>query len=171
MRFHSPTPRLTSSTASILLDVDGSLGRCGWVAEVRRPWTTDVVGLVNLAAVAPGRAEIAVAVADAWQGRGIGREDSGASSASSGASRRLPRAGGRHALPTNQVARPLLRSTFPGQPALGDDQGVIETICPLTGPRGLRDLPHCRPSRPERTLSRRTRCRATSSPTPWPRWW
>ena len=23
MRFHSPTPRLTSSTASILLDVDG----------------------------------------------------------------------------------------------------------------------------------------------------
>ncbi|WP_420821829.1 GNAT family N-acetyltransferase [Pseudonocardia broussonetiae] len=70
LRFHSPTPRLTGVVRRGLLDVDGR-DRIALVAH-----TDDgPVGMTQLVRDARARdeAEVAVAVVDAWQGRGVGR--------------------------------------------------------------------------------------------------
>lgn len=67
LRFHSPIPRLGAPLRRHLTDLDGRR-RSAIVAEVG----DTPVGLVELADVGDGAAEVAVAVVDAWQRRGIG---------------------------------------------------------------------------------------------------
>lgn len=67
LRFHGATPRLTPAVRRRLVDVDG----CRHVAFVAladgRP-----VGLARCLTLGDGRAELAVEVVDAWQGRQVG---------------------------------------------------------------------------------------------------
>jgi len=74
LRFHSPVHRLTGPVRARLVDLDGRC-RAAVVAVVGRPDGPDgpsPVGIARLARSGPGSVEIAVAVADAWQRRGIG---------------------------------------------------------------------------------------------------
>jgi GNAT superfamily N-acetyltransferase len=72
LRFHSPVPRLSGPLRRMLLDVDDR-DRLALVAEARTSGGWDPVGVARLIRTAPGQAEIAVAVIDAWHRRGIGR--------------------------------------------------------------------------------------------------
>lgn len=67
-RFHAPTPRLTSSARRVLTDVDGSRH-----AAVCARIGGDPIGIARLIKVGECGAEIAVAVVDRWQRRGVGR--------------------------------------------------------------------------------------------------
>ncbi|MFC5007917.1 GNAT family N-acetyltransferase [Dactylosporangium cerinum] len=71
-RYHTAMPRLTPANRAALSAVDGRrrvalvaerIGPAGWVAE----------GLGHLVATGAGRAEVAVEVIDAAQGRGVGK--------------------------------------------------------------------------------------------------
>lgn len=132
LRFHGPTPRLTGSVRRHLLDVDGR-SRAALVAEARtnRGWRT--AGIARLIAVSPGRAELAVAVVDAWQGRGVGRR---LVAALGDLARDL---GYRElygdALRENTHVVRLLRSVFSGA-RLSWSSGVVRITCPLD-----RDIP------------------------------
>jgi GNAT superfamily N-acetyltransferase len=67
LRFHSPVPRLPPAVRERLVDVDGRR-RLAVAAEVAgRP-----IGLVHVLGPGSGTAEVAVAVVDAWQRRGVG---------------------------------------------------------------------------------------------------
>ncbi|MFD9704044.1 GNAT family N-acetyltransferase [Lentzea sp. NPDC059081] len=68
LRFHSPTPRLTSSARRVLTDVDGERH-----AAVCARVGGDPVGIARVIKTAGCGAEIAVAVVDRWQRRGVGR--------------------------------------------------------------------------------------------------
>jgi RimJ/RimL family protein N-acetyltransferase len=72
LRFHSPVPRLTSTTRSALLDVDGQ-DRLALVAEVPGEDGPCPIGVSRLARTGGQGAEFAVVVVDEWQGRGVGR--------------------------------------------------------------------------------------------------
>ncbi|XVV01880.1 N-acetyltransferase family protein [Actinosynnema sp. CA-248983] len=67
LRFHAPMPRLTASMRRQLIDLDG-WQRAAVVAECGRT----AVGIARLAATSGGCAEMAIAVVDQWQRRGIG---------------------------------------------------------------------------------------------------
>jgi GNAT superfamily N-acetyltransferase len=67
LRFHSAMPALTTSLRRILTALDGRRHVALAAFVDGRP-----VGVVRLVAVGPGRAELAVEVVDAWQGKGIG---------------------------------------------------------------------------------------------------
>ncbi len=136
LRFFSPTPRLTSTLATQLLDVDGR-HRYALVAEVRRLFGFEAVGLAHLAEIEPGRAEIALAVADAWQGRGIGRRllmDLGSWARAAGYAEVQA-----VTLPGNRTPRSLLRSVFPGTRQYVDGD-VVELNCPLDPAAALEPL-------------------------------
>jgi GNAT superfamily N-acetyltransferase len=110
LRYHAPLPRLTDAVRRQLADVDGR-HRSAIVAEVVDGADTTPIGLVELADTGDGTAEVAIAVVDAWQRRGVGR--------------RLLRAAAEHAealgytrlhgraLPENDALRRLARRTFP----------------------------------------------------------
>lgn len=66
-RFHGATPRLSPSMRERLAAVDGH--RHVAVAAFAGP---EPIGIARLIALGGGRAELAVEVVDAWQGRGIG---------------------------------------------------------------------------------------------------
>ena len=67
LRFHSPVPRLPPAVRERLVDVDGRR-RLAMVAEIAgRP-----IGLVHVLGSGSGTADVAVAVVDAWQRRGVG---------------------------------------------------------------------------------------------------
>ena len=70
-RFGAPKPRLSSREATQLLDV-GHDGREALVAV--DPGSREVVGIGRFAVMPddPETADVALVVADAWQGRGIG---------------------------------------------------------------------------------------------------
>lgn len=68
LRFHVPMPRLPTSFRDQLARIDG----CGHVAVAA--WVDGVpVGVGRVVRIAGNDAEMAVAVADVWQGRGLGR--------------------------------------------------------------------------------------------------
>ncbi|GAA1211380.1 hypothetical protein GCM10009608_54750 [Pseudonocardia alaniniphila] len=71
LRFHSPVHRLTGPVRAGLVDLDGRC-RAAVVAVVGAPDGPGPVGIARLARSGPESVEIAVAVADAWQRRGIG---------------------------------------------------------------------------------------------------
>ncbi|WP_434440686.1 GNAT family N-acetyltransferase [Lentzea sp. E54] len=68
LRFHSPTPRLTASARRVLADVDGERH-----AAVCARIGGEPVGIARLIRTSECGAEIAVAVIDLWQRRGVGR--------------------------------------------------------------------------------------------------
>ena len=68
LRFHSPTPRLTASARRVLTDVDGERH-----AAVCARIGGDPVGIARVIKTGGCGAEIAVAVVDLWQRRGVGR--------------------------------------------------------------------------------------------------
>ncbi|MFD5830347.1 GNAT family N-acetyltransferase [Lentzea sp. NPDC060358] len=68
LRFHAPTPRLTSSARRVLTDVDGERH-----AAVCARVGGDPVGIARLIKTGECGAEIALAVVDLWQRRGVGR--------------------------------------------------------------------------------------------------
>jgi acetyltransferase len=72
-RFHGRGPSLAGSTATFFCGPDHQ-HREGLVAEVVGPDDgREIIGHADLEPAGPGTAEIAVAVADAWQRHGVGR--------------------------------------------------------------------------------------------------
>jgi GNAT superfamily N-acetyltransferase len=71
-RFHTEMPRLTASQRAALATVDGDR-RAVLVAEHPHHGGWTAVGIGRLMALDDGRAEIALEVVDAAQGRGVGR--------------------------------------------------------------------------------------------------
>ena len=69
LRFHSPVPRLPASVRTRLVDIDGRR-HAAVVAEVHG---LGPIGLAQVFGDGHGTADLAVAVVDAWQRRGIGR--------------------------------------------------------------------------------------------------
>jgi RimJ/RimL family protein N-acetyltransferase len=71
LRFHSPVPRLPTAVRARLVDVDGRR-HAAVVAEVTAPDGPRPVGIARAIGDGNGTADIAVAVVDAWQRRGVG---------------------------------------------------------------------------------------------------
>jgi GNAT superfamily N-acetyltransferase len=69
LRFHSPVPRLPASVRDRLVDIDGKR-HAAVVAEDR---DLGPIGLAQVFGAGHGTADLAVAVVDSWQRRGIGR--------------------------------------------------------------------------------------------------
>jgi GNAT superfamily N-acetyltransferase len=67
LRFHAPVPRLTASMRRQLTDLDG-YRRTAVVAESGR----EPIGIARLAATGDTCAEMAIAVVDPWQRKGVG---------------------------------------------------------------------------------------------------
>lgn len=67
LRFHAPMPRLTAAMRRQLVDLDGRR-RAAVVAESGKK----AVGIARLVATGDNVAEIAIAVVDDWQRKGIG---------------------------------------------------------------------------------------------------
>lgn len=72
LRYHAPVHALTSRQLAGVVDVDHRR-RETLVATVRRRGRDRLVGLGQYVAVGGGRVEVALAVADRWQRRGVGR--------------------------------------------------------------------------------------------------
>ncbi len=68
LRFHSPSPRLTASARRVLVDVDGERHAAVCARIGGAP-----IGIARLIKTSECGAEIAVAVVDLWQRRGVGR--------------------------------------------------------------------------------------------------
>jgi RimJ/RimL family protein N-acetyltransferase len=71
LRFAAPKPRMTKADMDLLLDVDHHAREALLAVD---PDTGDGIAVARYAAVRdmPGVAELAVTVADEWQGRGLG---------------------------------------------------------------------------------------------------
>jgi GNAT superfamily N-acetyltransferase len=68
LRFHGSMPRMSAAVRDRLAAVDGR----GHLAVAAFAGTAPI-GIARLIVAGPGRAELAVEVVDAWQGRGVGR--------------------------------------------------------------------------------------------------
>jgi len=134
LRFHTPITELTPELRRVLLDVDG-VRHLGLVAETG---AGDPVGVASVFRnrQRPGEAEIAVAVVDAWQRRGVGRRlvTAAAERARGLGVRRLTA----RVLPGNAAALGLFRSVFPvGLTSRDADNLVLVAL--LGGPGGRSD--------------------------------
>ncbi|OZM81485.1 GNAT family N-acetyltransferase [Pseudonocardia sp. MH-G8] len=69
LRFHSPVPRLPATVRQRLVDVDGRRQAAVVATVCGTP-----VGIARVIGDGDGAADVAVAVVDAWQRRGVGRE-------------------------------------------------------------------------------------------------
>lgn len=124
LRFHAPVPRLTASMRRRLTDLDG-LRKVAVVAECHRT----PVGIARLIATGEDTAEIALAVVDPWQRKGVGTQ--------------LMAALGRLALDLRYAElhgdvlgenEPMLRlvaRVFPGARLTRDEDDVIRVSYPL----------------------------------------
>ena len=131
LRFHAPLPRLSQALRRRLADLDGQR-RSAIVAEVLHGPHPTPVGLVELADLGDRTAEVAIAVVDAWQRRGIGRRLLLAA-AEQAETLGYTRLHGR-VLPENDGLRRLARRTFP-QARLrpGEDSDLLDVpIGPAT---------------------------------------
>jgi RimJ/RimL family protein N-acetyltransferase len=131
LRFHSPVRQLTASTRRALLDVDGR----DHVALVAISPQGDAIGIARIIrdTSRSDGAEVAFEVADAWQGRGVGRglltaivEEAGRI----GVSRVHARV-----LTENTAALALLRSVVPICLPRPDGEAT-ELVCALPGAPG-----------------------------------
>ncbi|MGE3284537.1 MAG: N-acetyltransferase family protein [Pseudonocardia sp.] len=127
LRFHVPVPRLTAAVRRHLHDVDGRR-HAGVVAEVRGVLGARPVGIGRIVGAAGEPVELAVAVVDAWHGRGVGRAlltDLGALARDLGHGKLHGRV-----LAENAGVVALLRSVFPGTRHTRDGD-VVHVRCPL----------------------------------------
>jgi RimJ/RimL family protein N-acetyltransferase len=69
LRFHTPTPRLDESELARLIDVDG---RTHVTLAAVDPRDGTFAGVAQYAPAGDGSSDVAFAVADAWQRRGVG---------------------------------------------------------------------------------------------------
>ncbi|MBW0117477.1 GNAT family N-acetyltransferase, partial [Pseudonocardia abyssalis] len=132
LRFHSPTPVLSAGTRRRLLDVDGRT-HAALLAELPTVAGWHPVGIARLIAHAPRQAELAVAVVDDRQGRGIGRrlvEGLGTLAAELGYAELFG-----DVLRENVRIVRLLRSAFPGARLTWND-GTLRVSCRIDRPTG-----------------------------------
>ncbi|SDG92058.1 Acetyltransferase (GNAT) family protein [Lentzea fradiae] len=118
LRFHSPTPRLTASARRALTDVDGERH----AALCARIGGTPVAIARLIRTGECGSAEIAVAVVDLWQRRGIGRrllEELSAVAARMGVAELHG-----EVLPDNRAMLELVRKVLPGVRLTREDDTV-----------------------------------------------
>ncbi len=126
-RFHAPVRVLSPAMRTALLGLDGRT-HVAFVAEACDGDGWRAVGVSRFVRTAPGEAELAVEVVDAWQGRGVGRQLLAALAARA---EEL----GYHTLDAevlldNQAVLALLQRTFPG--ARLEPCGTTGTVhCPL----------------------------------------
>ncbi|MDN5857269.1 MAG: GNAT family N-acetyltransferase [Pseudonocardia sp.] len=127
LRFGTPMRRLGDALRRHLADVDG-IERAGLVAEAAIAGGWSPVGIARLSTYDPGRAELAVEVVDAWQGRGIGRRLLVAIGELAGQLGHTELTA--EVLPENQRVVQLLRRVFPGARASFDGY-VVQVRCPI----------------------------------------
>ncbi|MDX8047899.1 GNAT family N-acetyltransferase [Lentzea sp. BCCO 10_0798] len=123
LRFHSPTPRLTASARRVLTDVDGE--RHGAVCATVGG---DPIGIARVIKTGECGAEIAVAVIDLWQRRGVGRlllEELTSIAARMGVAELHG-----NVLPDNRAMLALVRKVLPGV-RLTREVDTIELSYPL----------------------------------------
>ncbi|MET9230517.1 GNAT family N-acetyltransferase [Lentzea sp. NPDC003310] len=123
LRFHSPTPRLTASARRVLTDVDGERH-----AAVCARVGGEPIGIARVIRTGECGAEIAVAVVDLWQRRGVGRlllEELTSIAARMGVAELHG-----NVLPDNRAMLALVRKVLPGV-KLTRDADTIELSYPL----------------------------------------
>jgi ribosomal protein S18 acetylase RimI-like enzyme len=125
LRFHAGLPRLSDPMREALVAVDGRR-HVALVAESQPG--AEPVGIARFVGTAPDRAELAIAVVDAWHHRGVGRR------LLVELRHRAERSGFREltalVLPHNEAVLRLLRQVFPGTRTAVDDD-VLELTLPL----------------------------------------
>lgn len=127
LRFHSPAPRLTAGVRAQLVDLDGHR-RTAVVAVVACPNGPVPVGIARLAGAGSGPADVAVAVADAWQRRGIGTRLFTALVELAEAIGYTELRGS--VLPHNVAMQELVRSAFPCARSVWDGD-VVQLVVPI----------------------------------------
>ncbi|MEU4741395.1 GNAT family N-acetyltransferase [Actinosynnema sp. NPDC023658] len=125
LRFHAPVPRLTATMRRRLVDLDGDR-RAAVVAECHRT----PVGIARLVATDERTAEIALAVVDPWQRKGVGTELMTALGRLA-TDLRYTRLHG-DVLGENQPMLALVARVFPGARLTRDEDDVIRVTYPLT---------------------------------------
>jgi GNAT superfamily N-acetyltransferase len=125
LRFHAGIPHLPESLRKALVAVDGSR-HVALVAEAGPD--SEPIGIARFVGTDLDRAELAIAVVDAWHRRGVGRR------LLEELRQRAERSGFREltalVLPHNRAVIRLLHEVFPGTRARFDD-GVLEFTLPL----------------------------------------
>jgi GNAT superfamily N-acetyltransferase len=121
LRFHSPVPRLVPAVRRALAAVDGHRHVALVAVAGREP-----IGIARCIDLGSGRAELAVEVVDAWQGRGVGTRLLRA------LRDRAVAAGWRElsaeVLAENDAVRALLRGVFPVQGVARDGAELTLTM-------------------------------------------
>ncbi|MFI9011707.1 GNAT family N-acetyltransferase [Actinosynnema sp. NPDC053489] len=125
LRFHAPVPRLTESMRRALTDLDGHR-RAAVVAECHRT----PVGIARLIATGDDTAEVAVAVVDPWQRRGVGSELVAALSRLATDLRYAELHG--DVLGENQPMLRLVTRVLPGARLTREEDDVVHVSYPLT---------------------------------------
>jgi ribosomal protein S18 acetylase RimI-like enzyme len=127
LRFDSPVPCLSGSMRRMLLDVDEG-DRLALLAQAQTSNGCEPVGIARLIRTGPGEAEIAVAVVDAWQRRGVGRMLLTAVQAAA-AERKIDRLSA-FVLAENHAAQRLIRAVFPRSTS-SPDGATVHMTCPV----------------------------------------
>ncbi|WP_380726412.1 GNAT family N-acetyltransferase [Saccharothrix hoggarensis] len=125
LRFHAPVPRLTASMRRRLTDLDGHR-KAAVVAECRR----QPIGIARLIATGDDAAEIALAVVDPWQRRGVGTKLIAALSRLATDLRYAELHG--DVLGENQPMLHLVRRAFPGARLTRAEDDIVRVTYPLT---------------------------------------
>ncbi|XVS62865.1 N-acetyltransferase family protein [Actinosynnema sp. CA-299493] len=124
LRFHAPVPRLTGSMRRRLTDLDGHR-KVAVVAECHHA----PVGIARLIATGEDTAEIALAVVDPWQRKGVGTELMTALGRLAADLRYAELHG--DVLGENQAMLRLVARVFPGARLTREDDDVIRVRYPL----------------------------------------
>ena len=127
LRFHSPIPRLPAAVRARLVDVDGTR-QAAVVAEVDGPDGPRPIGIARVIGTGHGTADLAVAVVDAWQRRGIGRRLLGAVAAIAEAIGYTELRGS--VLPENVAMQRLARSVLPMARPWYDGE-TVQIVAPI----------------------------------------
>lgn len=125
LRFHAPVPRLTAAMRRRLTDLDGHR-RAAVVAE----WHRRPIGIARLIATGDDTAEIALAVVDPWQRRGVGTKLVTALSRLATDLRYAELHG--DVLGENQPMLRLAARVFPGARLTRQEDDVVRITYPLT---------------------------------------
>ena len=129
-RFHTPTPRMDPATLARLVETDGSSHVT--LAAVD-PRDGSFAGIAQYAPTGDGQSDVAFAVADDWQRRGVGTMLALALLRSAAANRRHRLVA--MTLGENRAARALLRRL--GFAVTRRGGGVVDYGLDLGGPRAL----------------------------------